>query len=545
VPSLGGGCLDVGTTPDRCAVGFHAQAGTCLPTRPAEKCARGYVALPGDPVCRALGDCVGDLKWDGIPVDATTLYVDGAYKGFSDGTRAHPFVKVQDALSAATVESPLIAIAFGNYAENIDIRQPGLTKLWGQCTGGVRIEASDRSAAALRGQTPFELHRLTLVAVDAPVVVDVNAPFGSLDQVAITGLAANGLLLTAGKDGRLPTVEFRDGLVEGDFDWAVHAAGTLSIIDSVIRGDITTSAYHERIALFGDEAPSTVTLDHSVLEGMNDGIVAKHMNLEMKRSVITDMGGRGTEDGHGVHVETDASVTVDDSVIDGVLHAGIEILDGTRAVVRHSTIRNIGLESVLVTKPVAYALPTGILAAGGTIDFEDSVIEHVNGPLVELRGASATILRSSLRDSAGIHATGILAAMSKLFVGSDLDLRDSLVTRNGRLGVSVLGSTVTIEGCVIAHTTSGYGELGDAVSVANLDPAFDAQRLSTATIRDTVLRDNAGAALATTDGTATLSSSLLSCNAETWTTITPPIDAHVEATLDRCGCETLVPCASR
>src|SRR5688572_26928029 len=87
-------CIRPGIPPGGCAPGFvHDGEYGCEPVLPAEPCPPGLMAVPGDAACRPVMPC-GEGKWGELPVDASTVYVDGSYAGASDGSAAAPFTSI-------------------------------------------------------------------------------------------------------------------------------------------------------------------------------------------------------------------------------------------------------------------------------------------------------------------------------------------------------------------------------------------------------------------------------------------------------------------
>ncbi len=65
----------------------------CDVVLPAQACAAGQTALPGETTCHELQAC-GAGPWGNIPVDATTQYVQQSYNGSmgaSDGSSTRPW----------------------------------------------------------------------------------------------------------------------------------------------------------------------------------------------------------------------------------------------------------------------------------------------------------------------------------------------------------------------------------------------------------------------------------------------------------------------
>ena len=85
-----------------CAPGFeHDGEAACVPVLPADPCARGLMAVPGETTCRPVADC-GSGDYGDIPVDGSTQHVDAAYAGGnSDGSAASPWTTISEAVAAA------------------------------------------------------------------------------------------------------------------------------------------------------------------------------------------------------------------------------------------------------------------------------------------------------------------------------------------------------------------------------------------------------------------------------------------------------------
>src|SRR6185503_20880222 len=134
-----GSCLPAGVPPSACGPGFMAENEGCTPILPARACGPGQMAVPGETACHPVAVC-GPAKYDGIPVDAATQYVDASFTGTGDGTEAAPWATIGDAIAAAPYGGT-IAIAAGTYDEEVDLQFKPV-KLWGVCPEKVAIAPS-------------------------------------------------------------------------------------------------------------------------------------------------------------------------------------------------------------------------------------------------------------------------------------------------------------------------------------------------------------------------------------------------------------------
>jgi hypothetical protein len=504
---------------------------------PTEKCPTGLVALPGDTVCRSLEECTGsEDDYGGIPIDALTVFVKQGAVGTSDGSRAHPYARIQDAIDAASHSIPprtMVAIAPGIYVEKILLT--GKVSLWGACPSDVKITFDDASSPVLYSNGSLEIHRMTIEASNEQTGVYFEGQSALLDRVYVTGSGVDGIRTSLAKDGSSGTVAIQDSLIDGAFsDGSMFLGGPVSIARTVIRQVRSTG-------IKGNGDHGSITLDHSVIENVNLGIDATAMDVQLTASVIHHITPPLDGDGAAITVPDTGTAKLVDSFVDDVEPVGL-LLYGGRAEVTRTTIRNVkGRGSS--SDPTELSTIGAILVQAGELDLTDSLVDVVLGPGIVTRGARANVLRSIIRDTSGPLAYGVVARLNRDLNGSQLDLRDSLLLRNGRIGAAVYGSNANIDGCLFDSTIASFSALGDAVAVANTDPAVGKSAPASAAIHASFFRANPGAALVVSDSTATLSSSVMSCNGETWVTTTPPIGAHVQATLDACGCGTLTPCA--
>src|SRR5262245_39810530 len=71
-------CEPAGIPADACPPGWTSDADSgCLPILPAEPCAPGTMALPGETSCREVAPCP-EATWGDAPMDAGTQFVDAS-----------------------------------------------------------------------------------------------------------------------------------------------------------------------------------------------------------------------------------------------------------------------------------------------------------------------------------------------------------------------------------------------------------------------------------------------------------------------------------
>src|SRR6185295_6655525 len=90
----------------------------------------------------------GSGTWGDIAVDASTQHVDQGYTGgASDGTAAHPWTSIKEAIQAAPKDG-LVAIAAGTYAEDVEIYDRPV-RLVGRCPAMVEVAGAGVNFASL------------------------------------------------------------------------------------------------------------------------------------------------------------------------------------------------------------------------------------------------------------------------------------------------------------------------------------------------------------------------------------------------------------
>ena len=550
-----GQCVAAGVPPDACGEGFAAGGdGGCVPVLPAEPCAAGKMAIPGETACRQVAPCAGG-RWGAIPVEADTQFVDAGYTGTdSDGTAVRPWTALQVAVDGAA-PGAVVAIAAGSYDAVVVAGHP--VRLWGTCPELVRVAG-----------TP------------AAVVVGPGADGTEIRDLAVFGPAI-GIRLSGAMD------------VVADRVW-VHDTATVGVLEADTDG------------------PASLVLSRSLVEGAGDaGVGAIGCAMAVERSVVREAhAGSNGLDGRGVEVDAyvsgPGSLVLRASVIERC-HGGGALLSGSTALVEDTVIRDIlpdeatgkfgralviqddageftARSSATVRRSVFQrARDNGVFVMGSDVTFEDCVIADTLPDSITMEGgrgleaqwnaatgerANVTV-RSSLvagNREGGVVVVSADAVLESTFVrdteprlsdglkgigvsiGYDTapgggppsqgTLRWSVVDHNVVIGISVVGSQATLDSVLVRDTLPfADGSFGDGLLLLGGDVP------SAASITGSRIERSARAGIANFAGTVSLGSTTLSCNA---------IDLDGESTRvpyayhdlggNACGCGAPVDC---
>lgn len=367
----------------------------------------------------------------------------------ADGTKAHPFVRVADALAHAG-DGATILVSAGEYKENLTLTRPATIV-------GSSDPANPESAT------------LSLQAADddAIRVVDTDAV---LIGVRIQGAQGTGVRLEGGSvriEGSVieDTQPGRDG--EPGVGVAALQSGTLTLLRSRVSG---TSGTGVLVA----EASATITesevrdsggygivLDRTVNEAhisdttvsgsVGTGIRAVSSSVLIDRSTVSGTLEDEFETADGIlsYEAYDAQgeplgpagVTVRDSVLSGNGRTGILCADGTDTVVlQGNTVSDNGLLGTSVFEYVAGVWLQNDVAADPASEIRDNTISGNNlagifligdthGILVQENTVSGTLLDDLYWDTAG---DGI-----SLSYGASAQLSGNIVTGSARIGIMV------------------------------------------------------------------------------------------------------------
>lgn len=469
LPKAGGGCLPIGAR--ACGEGFTlAKSSGCTPVLPATACPKGQMAIPGEAACRPVAEC-GEGTWGKIPVDATTVYVDGAYAGAdADGTVAHPFATIQRGLDAARPDA-MVAVAAGEYREDLRIRAP--LRLYGVCP-----------------------QKVAIAGVSATFTLDVSA------DAEISGVAVTGPTVALGAYAARVTA--RQVWVHDAGEWGVDVedsasrAGELLLVDSLV----------ERSGLIGAfSTGSTLRIERSVVRDTRaskkgqptDGVLARATadtkrpsNLSISRSVVSGNAHYGVLVNASAGLIEDSYVT-DTRGVEGGAAGGLSAHDLDAGVPEPKT-------SLVVRRTVVdKAYGVGLDVLHGALTIEDLTIRHIDGirpGAILLEGSSGTLTGVTIEDVVGnglalgrglveggfVDVRALLvrrvAPMSDgvggvgLFMqgppnpGSKLALSESMITDVHSVGIVVASNTATIHDSFVGRVSQDTkGQYGDGITV--------------------------------------------------------------------------------
>jgi len=474
-----GSCVPAGVPASACGAGFTPERDGCTPILPATACGKGQMAVPGETTCRPVAPC-GAGKYDGIPIDATTQFVDASFTGASDGSEAAPWPTISQAVSAAA-PGGIIAVAAGQYDEAVDIAYDRV-QLWGVCPAEVTIAppGTDAMTRALTvrgaGTTGTEVRRVGItshgIGVGIFAATDVVLDEVWIHDTGYVALAVQGT--TARTEATLSASLIEDAMTLG----ALSAADAeLTITDSVIRGARSEGGIDTGLALqveYLEGSAASAVIRGSVFEKNDSG-------------ALYFLGGAGTIDAsvvrdngtipHAVAIEVDqdkgsrASATIRGSVVERNHSVGI-IVGGSDAVIESTTVRDMSedlekpKEGYGVAIKNALADPTML----GNLTMSACLVEKVKQVGIAVIGSDAAIDRTLVRDVTPI-ALGQIAWGIDFYndpgstaVGT-LSLTASVVEDVPAVGVIVQSSPATIDGVRISNLLGIEGTFGDGIDV--------------------------------------------------------------------------------
>ena len=180
----GGACAPVGSRA-ACPAGWtRGTGGWCEPRLPSAACPQGARTVVGQATCRPVGEC-GSGTYGEIKATAKTVFVDGSHAGgSSDGTQAKPYTSIGAALAAAPSGAE-IAVAAGEYAEDVTLTGP--TTLVGRCAGMVTIKGASTAAKSSALRIVGSGAAVRGVTVTGPSTGVHLVGSAALERVVVTG----------------------------------------------------------------------------------------------------------------------------------------------------------------------------------------------------------------------------------------------------------------------------------------------------------------------------------------------------------------------
>lgn len=448
-----GTCQAAGIGPEACAPGFAAVHAGCEAILPAEPCAAGTLALPGDTECHEIADCAAAPYGD-APVDEWTQYVDQSFTGTSDGSADRPWTSIQQAISAA-IPGAMVVVAEGSYQEDLlVISKP--VKLWGRCPALVEVVGSASAFATIDVQN--------------------DADGTEIHDLAVRGYAI-GIGVSGSRNVRLEGLWVHDTLGYG-----VDLEAVFGETDAVLHNVLVEGAESAGIFI----ADCDATIERTVVRDTRpngDGQFGRGIGMQgsppylmvprlrLAQSVLE----RNREAGIGIigaEVALEATVIRDTEAqeSDGTLGRGVEIQGST-----------VTIEGCVITRNREFGV---ISAKNSHLLVDSSVISH---------GRSE---QASQRRGAGM---GIYQTTA--------EIRSSLIDSNRDFGIGILESVATVSFVLVRNTTSAAdGLLGDGVVLV------DADHSETSRLEGLRLETSERAGIASFGATLDLLGTRLDCN---------------------------------
>jgi hypothetical protein len=411
------------------------------------------MAIVGDTECREIAPC-GTGTWGDIPIEADTQFVDANYIGLNDGSQAHPFTTIGQAVAAAN-QGALIAIAAGTYAEYVVT--PNAVRIWGRCPDLVEVVGVEPTQAAFNvwhdESSGVEIHDLAISGGGDAVSVS-GARDVLVDRVWIHDTTAEGIY--AANDFGATHVTVRRSLIERATNDGAFAGG--------VAIDIEYSSIRDTRVSAGD--PSTGRGVNA--QPGNGGERAKLRIASSRIDASTDS---------GVFV-SGSDATIEGTVVHGTLAAANARGIGAGIHVQRSVLNGERASARVVGSYVSDNHAFGVSVANSDADLETVVVRDTQSD----DGAGAGI---------SVSAYPYLEERGRLTV------RSSFLVANRSMGIAVDGSDATIEGVLIR----GTGQKVDVLDSVGIAVANYARLRSVAEIASCVIEaaHNAGIVIVGSD----------------------------------------------
>ena len=322
-----------------------------------------------------------------------------------------------------------------------------------------------------------------------------------------------------------------DSLVAGNRSAGVFLfSSSASVLRSVVRGNLEQVSDKKLGAgIQASVAPnhtlgSTLTVSDSLVTGnRTNGIDIQSSTATVERSVVRDTLEQtsGKKGGQGINAEVQSGqtrgsvLTLRDSLVTDNRSAGIKLL-GSKAIVQRCVVRDTGArasdnkggEGLWATFD-----PQG-KGRGSELTIRDSIVTSNRSAGVALLGSKATVERCVVRDtrknaSQGKGGVGIEASVGPgQTQGSELTLRDSLVAGNRAGGVSLFSSRATLERSVVRDTQGGSlnDEVGQGIHAQIESGQTHGSEL---VVRDSLVANNCASGISLLSSRATVERSVV------------------------------------
>ena len=333
---------------------------------PTPTCASGLHA-DARSVCRRFGgSCPVDGWPQGLPEEATVLYVDAAAASGGDGAKTAPLRTIPEAVAAASAGT-IIALRAGEHrAEALTLSRDLI--LWGACASGTQVAAQtvDEERPVVQVEGRATLRELTVLGPRPGIQV---GRAGS--ETPMAGL-------------QLDAVVIRDVVRRGLF---VGANGVVAAENLWIRG-VETRPSNGAAGHFWVMEGGTAWIRDAVFEdGGRVGIVATDgadLTLEdaAVRRVALDSAGRG----QGMVAAFGAHVSIARTIFEDVYEYALYVSDQSRLDAVHLAVRDV----------VAFGRPAPLGAAllaerDGQLRVQGGTIRRVGPSTVAFSGSRSTM----------------------------------------------------------------------------------------------------------------------------------------------------------
>jgi hypothetical protein len=390
------------------------------------------------------------------------------------------------------------------------------------------IDVAADGELTVRDSLVARCHRQGIDGTDSTVLIErcvVKDTEGQLaDGVWGHGIAVLGVAGTA-------SLTVRDSLVSGSryVGIGVFGAVTATIERTLVRDgrpQASDQAGGDGITANGRPywagAPTVTIRDCVVADNREAGIVVLDGHMALQRTVVRDTRDVPTGDmGFGVSaqrlaVESDPRLDMSDSLVARNHRMALLVGNGATVSVERSALQDTlpGLAKVRIVESGVVAGPLDVGAAGAVqaiLTMRDTLVARNAGGGVTLFAASSLLERVLVQDSwqATSGGVGIIAVARWSPTGkpedmqsgtSTLVLRDARIARSHGAGLSLVGTSATLERLVVQDTegeTDGlFGNGLEAVRGDQRDP-------STLVLRDAVIAGNrnVGVLLASVEAT--------------------------------------------
>ena len=418
-----GSCQLAGVRPGGCGEGFvHDGSRGCFPILPAEPCAPGMIALPGDEACQDIAPC-GEGRWGNIITAPNTMHVDGSHQGSSTGSATEPFVTIGEAIDNAEAGAT-VAIAAGTYRENVSVIGKPLT-IWGRCPSMVQIEGEGGTTS--NGA--------------------LSAGFGQADGTVFRGVAVTGPIA-----GIL--IEQADVTIEEVW---VHGSGLLG-------AQLSSASCSVRRSLFENN--------------QGDGLTVHNSHAVIEAIVSRDNKPGANSPGMGLFVAAEngpSHADVSGSVFERNTTSGIVVSDGASAAIERVVARDTQLGVLgAIGQGIVVSDGEALLPAFATI--AQSVVVNNWAVGIFINGSEGQLHSVTVRDTQqGAIPSGMGILIQRGFFSdtpSVASITESLVERSMLAGVDVTTGTLTAQSvAVLDSRLSNQGFSGQGVAIETFSNA--------------------------------------------------------------------------